>query len=54
MVLRSHYPSVKPEVIMTGYARGMSTAKITKLEDEVEEAMVKLARDVDLFGGLVQ
>ena len=49
-VLRSHYPSVKPKVIMTSYARGMSAAKIMKLEDEAEEAAVKLASDIDLFG----
>ena len=46
MVLRSHYPSVKPEVIMTGYARGTSAEKITKLEG----GAVKLAGDVNLFG----
>jgi hypothetical protein len=34
---------------MTGYARGTSAAKITKLEDEAKEAVVKLAGDVDLF-----
>ena len=49
-MLRSHYPSVKLEVIMTGYARGTNVVKITKLEDEVKEAVVKLAGDVDLFG----
>ena len=49
-VLWSHYPSEKPEVIMTGYARGTNVVKITKLEDEAKEAVVKLARDVDLFG----
>ena len=49
-VVRSHYPSVKPEVIMTSYARGTNQAKIRKLEDEAEEAAAKLAEDVDLFG----
>lgn len=44
VVPRSHYPSVKPD------ARGTSAAKITKLEDKVEEVVVKLASDVDLFG----
>lgn len=34
---------------MTGFARGMSSAKMTKLEDEAEEAAAKLAGDVDLF-----
>ena len=50
VVLRSHYPSLKPKVKMTGFARGMNGQKIVKLEDEVEEAAAKLARDVDLFG----
>ena len=49
VVIRSHYPSVKPEVIMTSFARGMSLAKITKLEDKVEEAAAKLAGDIDRF-----
>ena len=49
VVIRSHYPSVKPEVIMTGFTRGTSSAKITKLEDEAEEVATKLANDVDLF-----
>jgi hypothetical protein len=49
-IVRSHYPSVKPEVIMTGFVRGTSAAKITKLEDEAEEAVAKLVGDVDLFG----
>ena len=43
-------PSVKPEVIMISYAQGTSVAKIMKLEDEAEEVVGKLARDVDLFG----
>ena len=49
-VVRSHYPSVKLEVVGTGFARGTSLEKITKLEDKAEEAVVKLAGDVDLFG----
>ena len=35
---------------MIGYACRTSVAKITKLEDEAEEATMKLASDVDLFG----
>ena len=35
---------------MISYARGTSVPKIAKLEDEAEEAVGKLARDVDLFG----
>jgi len=41
---------VKPEVIMIGYVRGMNLSKIEKLENKAEEAAVKLARDVYLFG----
>lgn len=48
-VLWSHYPSVKPKVIMIGYTRGTNLAKITKSEDEAVEATRKLAGDVDLF-----
>jgi hypothetical protein len=50
MVIRSYYPSVKPEVVGTGFARQTSSEKITKLEDETEEAAARLACDVDLFG----
>ena len=49
-VLRLHYPLVKCKVIMTGFARGTDEQKIAKLEDEAEEAAVRLAGDVDLFG----
>lgn len=49
-VIRLHYPLVKPEVTGTGFACGMSLDKITKLEDETEEAAAKLVGDVDLFG----
>ena len=49
MVLWSHYPLVKPEVIMADFARGMNTQKIVKLEDEAEEVAAKLAGDVDLL-----
>jgi len=49
-VIRSHYPLVKPKVIGTDFARGTSLDKITKLEDETEEATMKLVGDVNLFG----
>ena len=49
-MLRSHYPSIDLERLVTGYARGMNTAKITKLEDEAKEPGKKLASDIDLFG----
>ena len=50
VVLRLHYPSIKPEVIMTSLAQGTDAQKTAKLEDEVKEAAARLARDVDLFG----
>ena len=49
IVLRSHYPLVKPEVLMTSFARGTDAQKTAKLEDKAEEAAVSLAGDVDLF-----
>ena len=48
-VLRSHYPSVKPEVTMTGFAQGTDAQKTTRLKDEAEETTARLAKDVDLF-----
>ena len=49
-MLRSHYPSVDLEWVVTGYARGTNAAKIAKLEDEAKEPGKKLACDIDLFG----
>ena len=49
VVLQSQYPSVKPEVIMTGFARGMDAQKTARLEAEVEEVVMRLAGDVNLF-----
>ena len=49
-MLRSHYPSVDLERVVTGYAWRMDVAKITKLEDEAKEPGKKLASDVHLFG----
>ena len=49
-MLRSHYPSVDLEQVVTSYARGTDAAKIAKLENEAEEPGKKLASDVDLFG----
>ena len=48
-VLWSHYPSVKPKLIMTSFARGTDAQKTAKLEDEAKEATTRLAEDVDLF-----
>ena len=54
-MLRSHYPSIDLERVVTGYARGTNAAKIAKLEDEAKEPGKKLASDVNLFskGGAV-
>ena len=49
-MLRSHYPSVDLEQVVTSYARGTDAAKIAKLENEAEEPGKKLASDIDLFG----
>ena len=50
VMLRSYYPSVKPKVIMTGFARAIDVQKTAKMEDEVEEAAARLVGDVGLFG----
>ena len=49
-MLRSHYPSIDLERVVTGYARGTDAAKIAKLEDEADEPGEKLASYIDLFG----
>ena len=48
-MLRSHYPLVDLERVVTGYAQGTDTAKIAKLEDEADEPREKLASGIDLF-----
>ena len=48
--LKSHYPLVDLQWVVTGYAQGMNADKITKLEDDVEEPAKRLAEDVKLFG----
>ena len=48
--LWSHYPLVDLRWVATRYAQGMNTEKITRLEDDVEEPMKRLAEDVELFG----
>jgi hypothetical protein len=35
---------------MTSYARGTDAQKTAKLEDEADEAVARLAGDVDFFG----
>ena len=34
----------------TGYAQGTDMKKITRLEDDTEEPVKRLAEDVELFG----
>ena len=48
--LKSHYPLVDLQRVVTGYAQGTNADKITKLEDDVEEPTKRLAEDVKLFG----
>ena len=47
--LRSHYPMVDLQHMVTGYAHGIDAMKIARLEDEAKESTKSLARDVDLF-----
>ena len=49
-VVRSHYPSVELQAIGGGFAEGLSEEETQQLEDEVEDAVRKLAGDIDLFG----
>ena len=50
VVVRSHYPATDLQAIGGGYAKGLSEAETQQLEDEVEDAVKKLASDIDLFG----
>ena len=47
--LRSHYPVVDLQRVVTGYARRIDATKITRLEDKAEESVKRLTGDVDLF-----
>ena len=49
-VVRSHYQSVDLQAIGARFAEGLSEAETQQLEDEVEDAVKKLASDIDLFG----
>ena len=49
-VVRSHYPTIDLQSIGGGLAEGLSDAETQQLEDEVEDAVKKLAGDIDLFG----
>ena len=49
-MVQSHYQSVDLQAIGAGFTEGMGEAETQQLEDEVEDAMKKLANDIDLFG----
>ena len=50
-VVRSHYPTIDLQAIGARFSRGTSATKQQQqLEDEVEDAAKRLAKDVDLFG----
>ena len=46
----SHYPVVDLQAIGAGFAGGTGEMEHQQLEDEVEDAVKKLAGDIDLFG----
>ena len=48
-VVRSHYPATDLEATGGGYAKGLSEVETQRLEDEVEDAVKKLAYDIYLF-----
>ena len=48
-VVRSHYLAINLRAIGAGFARGTGATKQQQLEDNVEDAMKRLADDVDLF-----
>ena len=47
--LRSHYPSVDLQRVVTGYTQGTDMEKIARLEDKAEEPAKRLAKHVELF-----
>ena len=49
-VARSHYPAIDPQAIGGGFTEGLDEAETQQLEDEVEDAVRKLASNIDLFG----
>ena len=50
VVVRSHYPAITLRVIGARFTRGMGATKREQLKDEVDDAVKRLAGDVDLFG----
>ena len=49
-MVRSHYPAIDLQAIGAGFAEGLGEAETQQLEDEVEDAVKKLADNIDLFG----
>ena len=49
-MVRSHYPAIDLQVIGARFAEGLGEVETQQLEDEVEDAVKKLASDIDLFG----
>jgi len=49
-MVQSHYPTFDLQVIGAAFAGGMGEAEHQQLEDEVEDAVKKLASNIDLFG----
>ena len=48
-MVRSHYQSIDLQAIEAGFAEGMGEVETQQLEDEVEDAVRKLAGDINLF-----
>ena len=49
-VVQSYYPTIDLQAIGAGFAGGTGEMEHQQLEDEVEDAVKKLADDIDLFG----
>ena len=49
-VVRSHYLAIDIQPIRGVFAKGLRDVETQQLEDEVEDAVKKLASDIDLFG----
>ena len=49
-VIWAHYPAIDLQAKGAGFIEGMGEAEHQQLEDEVEDAVKKLAGDIDLFG----
>ena len=47
--LRSQYPLVDLQWVVTGYVQGTNVEKIARLEEDAEEPTKRLAKDVELF-----